>query len=567
MRYEKTWLLLLLLCVFLPRATFVFRQDEGILAVPIVDDGYYNLTLARNVAAGKGFTFDGTSVTTGFHPLVVLTTAPVFALFGGGTTEPLRVILALYTAAGLVLAWMLYCLVRRLGGPGPALAAVLLYATSPATGILVNTLNGCDTVFGGLLLVGAVWYYLARVRGEADPPATRYLALGILAGSLGLARLDLGFFAALLGLDLLGVRLRRRPLRPGRLVLFGAGGLVMITPWILLNLSITGRPLPDNGRAVTLISRAAAEVEVRYGVNGLLKSFGGGPPPSLKGIKPYPEDRPPAAFYRTMVGHAGLSVVRETPHTGIAVTWGALLVQGLDAVGLGAWGGGLRSVGFPLVLGLLLAAATVLFLLLRRRRLAGLGPMRGALFLLPACLLVFLAYPLVVFGQWFFGRYYFPLVVVALIFTPVWARLVCSRWTPGRIAALVVVFFGAFLLDSGPGLLDPAPRNFYLQARHIRERLKPDAVVGAIQAGHVGFFCPQRVVNLDGKVNGEAHEALKARRVLHYARSRGVRFISEWPVLLDLLILQRSTPRLRKKMLVLEPENDYGWETYLFLPD
>jgi len=567
MRYEKTWLLLLLLCVFLPRATFVFRQDEGIVAVPIVDDGFYNLTLARNVAAGKGFTFDDTAVTTGFHPLVVLTAAPVFALFGGGTTGPLRVILALYTALGLLLAWMLYRLVRRLGGPGPALAAVLLFATSPATGILVNTLNGCDTVLGGLILVGAVWYYLARVRGEADPPATRYLALGILAGSLGLARLDLGFFAALLGLDLVGVRLRNKPLRPGRLALFGAGGLAMITPWILLNLSITGRPLPDNGRAVTLISRAAAELEVRLGENGLLKTFGGGPGPSMKGVEPYPEDRPPPAFYTTMVCHASLSVAKETPHTGIAATWGALLIRGLETVGLEAWADNLRSVGFPLVLCLVVAAVFVVFLLLRRRRLAGLGPMRGALFLLPASLLVFLAYPLVVFGQWFYGRYYFPLVVVALIFTPVWARLICNRWTPGRIAALAAVFIGAFLVDSGPGLLDPKPRNFYNQAHHIRENLKPDAVVGAVQAGHFGFFCPQRVVNLDGKVNGEAYEALKARRVLHYARSRGVRFISEWPGLLDLLILQRSAPRLRKKMHLLEPRNRNGWETYLFLPD
>ena len=37
-----------------------------------VDDSYYYLQIARHLAAGDGFTFDGLNPTNGFHPLWLL---------------------------------------------------------------------------------------------------------------------------------------------------------------------------------------------------------------------------------------------------------------------------------------------------------------------------------------------------------------------------------------------------------------------------------------------------------------------------------------------------------------
>jgi hypothetical protein len=559
---------LLLLLVVVPRVSFVLRSEEGVVAIPIVDDGYYNMTIARNIATGRGFTFDGTAVTTGFHPLVVLIAAPVFAVFGGGTTEPLRVILAAYTLLGTLLAWMIFRVVRRLTGPGPALAAVLLYATAP--GVLVNTLNGCDTVIGGVLLLATVWYYIAAVRAEADPRAVRYLVLGMLAGSLGLARLDLGFFAAALGVDLLLVRRRRGRLRPGRLALFAGSGLFMVAPWIVVNLALSHRPLPDNGRAVTLISRAIAPMEVRLGEHGLLRSLGGGHGPSMAGLEPYPDDHPPPAFYRTMVAHAGLTLLRETPITGVADALAALSVRQMRRLGWDRLADRVGAVGFSLLCSLGLAGLWLVLFWLRRARIRELASLRAILFLLPSGLILFLAYPLVVFGQWFFGRYYFPLTIVALLFTAVFGRVLATRWTPVRIAVLVLVFVGAFLLGTGPSLLHPVPRNFYRQAERIRDVLPETTVIGAVQTGHLGFFCPQRVVNLDGKVNGHAYRALKERRVLSFARRQGVQVITEWPALMDLLVVKRSAPEQATRLVRIEPpgswtesSNEHGWATWV----
>ena len=48
--------------------------------VQLVDDGYYYLEIARNIASGNGFTFDGLNATNGFHPLWQIMLVPIFLI-------------------------------------------------------------------------------------------------------------------------------------------------------------------------------------------------------------------------------------------------------------------------------------------------------------------------------------------------------------------------------------------------------------------------------------------------------------------------------------------------------
>ena len=48
--------------------------------VQIVDDGYYYLEIARNIATGNGITFDGLNPTNGFHPLWQIMLVPIFMM-------------------------------------------------------------------------------------------------------------------------------------------------------------------------------------------------------------------------------------------------------------------------------------------------------------------------------------------------------------------------------------------------------------------------------------------------------------------------------------------------------
>lgn len=560
MRYERTLLILLLLAVAIPRAAFVLRSDEGVVAAPIVDDGFYNMTVARNIAAGLGCTFDGVDTTTGFHPLVILIAAPVFWLTGGGTTTPLRIILAVYLLASVALAWLLYRVVRRLGGPRTALAALVLFATSPIAGIYLNTMNGCDTVFGGILLLATTWYYLARVRPNPDAPTKRYVALGLLAGSLGLARLDLGFYAAALGVELL---LRRRAFP--KLAAYAVAGMLAVSPWIAFNVMMTGRPLPDNGRAVTLISRATAALEMQLAEPGLIESLSRGIPALSDDANPYPNDDPPPGFRGAMTKHAALSLLNETPVTSLPLAWSAAFAPGASAF---------RRDGWPYYASIALTLALALCLVARRRVVRESGALDGLGWLVAGSVLVFFAYPLVVFGQWFFGRYYFPPVLVTLLLTPAIAAAISrgARWGAWRTTCAVALFVVPFACSSVPALLEPMARPFYSQARALADRLPKTAVIGAIQAGHLGFFCPQRVVNLDGKVSSAAHRALAERRVLAFAREAGVNVVTEWPSLISLMVVKRSSPALAARLQRVDPPpggppmNAYGWATYLFRP-
>lgn len=59
-----------------------FGAAAVINAIPIVfiADAYYVFTVARNLASGAGLTFDGVSITTGFHPLWLAVTTAVYFL-------------------------------------------------------------------------------------------------------------------------------------------------------------------------------------------------------------------------------------------------------------------------------------------------------------------------------------------------------------------------------------------------------------------------------------------------------------------------------------------------------
>ena len=576
MRGKKTALILLLALAFFTRFACVARDSEELLAAPITDDGFYNLTLARNVARGAGFTFDGSVKTSGFHPAVVVISAPAFLVFGDDTASALRCILFIYAVAGTILGWMIYRIVYRLAGPGPGLAALMLYATSPDPAALGQTMNGCDTVFALLALAVTTEYYLARVRSAAAPPSRRLLMLGLLTGGMCVVRLDLALFAAFLVLDLVLVWWRRRVFSIRGLVLLMAGGVATILPWIMLICALSGRPVPDNARAVRLLSRVSAGLEVNLGKQGLFRSLGGSGTDFAEGAPVYSDDEPPAIFYTTMLQHAGCELLKIVPHTGLGFNGVrlAFLAGGLN--GSGRWESVRRALadsGAACIFPLVLAVLFLILLLCRFRRLKDLPGLRRILFLLPAALSLYLAYALVIFGQWSFDRYLFPVSLVALLFTPAFAVLVTRTWTvlkTGMFTAVCLIFF---LAGSKDFLLVPRPSSACLQAKRVAAYMPQDAVIGAIQAGHFSFFCPQQVVNLDGKVDAEAYRALAERRVLRYARKRGVRFISDWPFVLKVFLFDRSDPALCACMIRLEPPpdskvlfNQHGFATYGFEP-
>ncbi|HEX2113301.1 MAG TPA: hypothetical protein VHM01_02755, partial [Alphaproteobacteria bacterium] len=73
--------------------TLVLRPADHVYDMPLTEDGYYSLSVARNLAAGKGLTIDGVNLTNGFQPLFTIIEAGAFALARGDEILAMRLVM------------------------------------------------------------------------------------------------------------------------------------------------------------------------------------------------------------------------------------------------------------------------------------------------------------------------------------------------------------------------------------------------------------------------------------------------------------------------------------------
>jgi hypothetical protein len=201
----------------------------------MVDDSFYYLKIAGNIAAGRGFTFDGLHQTNGFQPLFQLMLVPLFWLRAGavGTIRAEKVMEAvLFT----ITAVLLFRLGRAFTASvvGAWLCVFVLFLPGPGfqplgKGLLAGMESGLDAMLLVLLLL--CW---VRIQGVGPPPGV-FIAYGFLLGGLMLARLDNAFLIAALGLwHAWQLRLRAGP-APGRVLTSGAIALTIFAGYLAWN--------------------------------------------------------------------------------------------------------------------------------------------------------------------------------------------------------------------------------------------------------------------------------------------------------------------------------------------
>lgn len=138
----------------------------------VPDDALFYLVLARRLAAGAGFTFDGISPTTGFHPLWLA----VVALFvpNHDPVLGLRALLVVHGVVTVVTVVLLDRVAREAGAP--SWASAIGAAAAGAWGATAYGL-GMETALLGALALGAL-----RVEGRG--------AAALVGLLLGLTRVD-----------------------------------------------------------------------------------------------------------------------------------------------------------------------------------------------------------------------------------------------------------------------------------------------------------------------------------------------------------------------------------------
>jgi hypothetical protein len=462
------------------------RSTDMVFDLPLTEDGYYVMTVARNVARGVGFSVDGTTLTNGFQPLWGVLSSLAFVAGAGSDELSMRLVLLASVAMAIISAVLWARLFSRLFGADNRLyrlCFVLIYLTSFQ--LLIQHLNGLET---GLLLVvlaatGLYW-------SSSEPSLGRNAILGALLGLLVLARIDTGLFAVVVALEALW-RGRRTPGRTlAEVFVMTVVAALIAGPWFAYNVILTGKVMPVSGLALGI------EMAPLQPIASSLRALG------------------------AIVRNGTLNILGEFSRT-------------IDFILL------LAAAGLTFVL-LRRDGA-------RPRQAQGGERARRSLVYV-AMLAVYLAvviafYAIESTAAFFYQRYF---ILVSVLATGMFAFLLyrlaisAASWAVAPIAVVLAGFGLATILGwHGVPLGDKLNRlQAYrngpcLEQVELARRVRlPGETVAAIQSGTLAFFV-EGAINLDGRVNYAAYQARRAGKLVDYMLAQRVGLLVDYEIYLE----------------------------------
>ena len=443
------------------------------------EDGYLMLTIARNIALGKGMSVsDGLQPTNGTQPLATLVWAVEFWLAGGDRRLGVLEILVTQLFISAAAALLLYRLARVLFGEIPrgrevALLVSAAWFASPL--VVAHSMNCLETGLYALMVVSVLGCFVHTADDRAWS-LRRCLGAGALLGLAFWARNDAIFLvgaACLLHVtwSLFG-RKDQFARRLREAIVFGATSVLVASPWLAFNRLRFGAIVPVSGQSEALDAHFAENLA----------------------------NAPIAVFeYATLY--------LPIPSSLESVPWVVAIAS--------------------------LATALVAVLVIRvlrtapppARAIAGIGAIFGL------CVLSF--YGLSFGAGYFFSRYTFPLSpLLALLWAAVlrraWELADARGWTVAPPVAAAAVLAFALGLDGRLYRNGSAHMHFQV-VEWVRDHVPDSAWVAAPQSGTLGFF-HDRTINLDGKVNPAALAVRRANgSVTRYVlEKREIEYLADW---------------------------------------
>lgn len=207
------WFEIALSIVFL--SAFVYAAFSDAYNMPnrwfIRDDAYYYFKVAQNISEGHGSTFDGIHPTNGYHPLWLLICIPIFALARYDLILPLRVLVIVTGLLQITTAILLYRLIRSVVSPPMAMLAAAYWVFNTYI-LLFLYKTGVESSIALLFIVLLLYlaYRLERTWRSEAPGIMQLAILGAVAALVVFSRLDLVFFALVMGIWIV---LRNSPAR------------------------------------------------------------------------------------------------------------------------------------------------------------------------------------------------------------------------------------------------------------------------------------------------------------------------------------------------------------------
>jgi len=189
--------IILLATILILHAFVAFSSESRLLNWFQTDDAFYYFVTARNIADGKGITFDGISKTNGFHPLWMLICIPVFSLAKINLYLPLRVIVMLLALLNAVTGILLYRFFAKRFSQESGWFVAIFWTFFPTIHELTCQL-GLESALTAFALMAALSFLSSFEEHEQNPK--RVFQMSLLGAFLLFSRLDTIFIVIFMGL-------------------------------------------------------------------------------------------------------------------------------------------------------------------------------------------------------------------------------------------------------------------------------------------------------------------------------------------------------------------------------
>ncbi|MBA4310587.1 MAG: hypothetical protein C0425_09680, partial [Chlorobiaceae bacterium] len=237
------------------QSIFPFLADK-----PLSEDGFYMLTVAKNIASGNGIVYNFNIPTSGIQPLMTFVYAGIFwitNLFSSSEYFVLRIVLLFSAFLQIIFYFLLKKTLNLFNISSDSRTLVLCSIVLFNFGLFNTFLNGLET---SLYLVMIVIFINSLVSVIDKKMSNVYL--GIVIGLTVLARVD--FILIISAFMLVLLFLKKINLRS--LIKVGSIAFIISLPWFIYIYQITDSIIPSSGTAQSSVPQSLSSVIYRINV-------------------------------------------------------------------------------------------------------------------------------------------------------------------------------------------------------------------------------------------------------------------------------------------------------------